>query len=234
MNAAWAHGMGQEFTKTQVFAKHGFNSKGKLKMSKICAYMIAPAILAMALATAGTASATIITFEGQSNTIYNNPIVRGGFLIGNVASDEQHFHEIDSTQYGLTSNGTGVLLNDRNTRIFVADQLGGVFTLGSVDVATAASNNPGLSILVEGFLNGLSVGTLSTTFGSAFTTLSGSSLGTVDRLVFDGIGSGGGFELDNLTLNAASGPGSIPEPVSLALFGIGLAGLAAARKRQAV
>jgi hypothetical protein len=199
-------------------------------MTKICTCILAPAALAMSLA-AGSASATLITFEGQANSIYNAPIARDGFLIGNVAGDEQHFHEIDSTQYGLTSNGTGVLLNDRNTRIFVEDALGGVFSLGSVDVATAANNGPGLSILIEGFLNGVSVGTLSTTFGAGFTTLSGVSLGTVDRLVFDGFGGAGGFEMDNLSLNAAVE--SVPEPVSLGLFGIGLAGLAAARRKRA-
>lgn len=190
---------------------------------------IAQAVIAISFGISGVASATVITFEGQANLIYDTPIVRSGFLIGNVAGDEQHFHEIDSTQYGLASNGTGVLLNDRDTRIFVENEFGSSFWLGSVDVAASFNNNPGYAINVEGFLHGSSVGTVSTVFGNSFITLSGLSLGAVDRLVFDGIGNQGGFELDNLTLT----PSNVPVPAAAWLLGSGLLGLIGVARRKA-
>ncbi len=147
------------------------------------------------------AASTVIEFEGASNTVYNAPIVRSGFIIGNVIGDEQHFHEVDSTLYGLPSNGTGVLLNDRDTRIFVEEESTMTFTLERVDVASALNNNPAVGLTVEGFLNDVSTGILQVdVLGDAYTQLDGTSLGTVDRLVFDGFGDRGGFVLDNLAL----------------------------------
>ena len=74
-------------------------------------------LVALGLLTgASAAGAVTVTFEGQSNAIYNAPITRSGFDFGNVAGDEQHFHEIDSTQFGLASNGTGVPLPDASKK----------------------------------------------------------------------------------------------------------------------
>jgi len=168
-----------------------------------------------------------ITFEGQFNTIYGSPITRSGFDIGNPIGQEQHFHEITSTQFGLPNNGTGVLLNDRDTQIFVVPNGGAgfsLFSLVSVDVASALGNSPANDLLITGFLNNVPTGSiLVSPLGNGYTTVNGASLGIVDRLVFDGQGGGGGFVLDNLTLNNA--PAAVPEPASLALFG--LAGLTA-------
>lgn len=173
---------------------------------------------------AGMANATLITFEGHNNTIYNAPITRLGFDIGNPAGQLQHFHEITSTQYGLPSNGTGVLLNDRDTEIFIMQNGGGAFTLGSVDVASALNNNPAMGITIEGFFNNVSTGLISLgTLGAGYTTLLGNSLGIVDKLIFDGIGERGGFIIDNLALNEGS---PVPEPATMLLLGFGLLGLA--------
>lgn len=195
---------------------------------------IASTILAAGV-TFQAQAVTIITFEGQANTIYNAPITRSGFNIGNVAGDEQHFHEIASNNFGLTSNGTGVLLNDRDTRIFVVDQFAATFTLGTVDVATAANNSPAVGITIEGFLNNVSTGFVTlANMGNGFTTLNGAALGTVDRLVFDGTGGAGGFEIDNLTLNAPAAAVPEPETYAMMLAGLGLLGVAARRRKQKV
>lgn len=180
---------------------------------------------------AAPASAALLTFEGQANTIYNAPIVRDGFTVGNVAGDEQHFHEIDSNGFGLPSNGTGVMLNDRDTRIFV-EAVGLLdFSLTSVDVASALNNLPAIGIEIEGFLDGVSKGVITLgALGGGYTTLLGAALGTVDRLVFDGIGGGGGFVLDNLALGDAVN--GTPEPLSLALVLSALAAGAGVRRAR--
>lgn len=189
-------------------------------------------LLAAGFATMGMApaQAVTLTFEGQFNTIYNAPITRDGFEVGNPAGQEQHFHEIDSTQFGLSSNGTGVLLNDRDTQIFLQAVGGGAFDLTSFDIATAANNNPAPSFTATGYLDGSVVGTVSGSLGG-FATWSG--LSGVDYVVFDGIGGLGGFELDNIVLNEAA-PGGVPEPAAWALMitGFGLAGASLRNRRQ--
>ena len=177
----------------------------------------------------GMANAAVITFEGQANTEYYAPITRLGFDIGNVVGQEQHFHEVTSTLYSLPNNGTGVLLNDRDTQIFVEANGGATFTLTSVDVASATGNNPAVGLTIEGFNNSISTGLITlTTLGTGYTTLFGNALGLVDTIIFDGIGGAGGFVLDNLALNERA----VPVPATLLLFGTGLAGLAGSRIRR--
>ena len=181
-------------------------------------------------ALAASSNAAIITFEGQSNTIYTAPITRSGFDIGNVAGDEQHFHEITSTDFSLPNNGTGVLLNDRDTRIFVVMNGGGTFAFNSVDVAESTGNSPGTGLIISGFLSNVLVGTINLGIDGTYDSISGASLGTVDRLEFDGTGGGGGFVLDNLDVGEASG---VPEPSTMLLAGLGLLSVVIARRKRA-
>lgn len=181
-------------------------------------------IASLALGAATQAHAVVITFEGHSNSIYNAPITRSGFVVGNVAGDEQHFHEITSTNFGLPNNGTGVLLNDRDSRIFVTESAASVFSLVNVDVAAALNNSPAIGLTISGFLNNVLTGTVTiNSLGSGYTTLSGAALGNVDRLVFDGFGNGGGFVVDNLNLGGANS--NVPDHGATASL-LGLAAIA--------
>ena len=189
-------------------------------------------LVALGLLTgASAAGAVTVTFEGQSNAIYNAPITRSGFDFGNVAGDEQHFHEIDSTQFGLASNGTGVLLNDRDSRIFTRASDLSSFSLTSIDVATAFSGGSATSLTIQGFLNNVLTGTVSISSLGQFQTVSGSAFGTVDYLVFDGTGGDGGFELDNAVFGAVTA--AVPEPASWALMIVGFGMVGGALRRRA-
>lgn len=97
---------------------------------------------------------TILTFEGQENTIYSSPITRSGFVIGNVAGQEQHFHEISGPGYSVPGSTSGVFMNDRDTQSFLQALDGSAFTLSSFDIASYF----GQSYTVTGFLGGQQVG----------------------------------------------------------------------------
>lgn len=193
----------------------------------------------LAAMAAHAQAATIITFEGQSNTIYNAPITRSGFDIGNPVGQEQHFHEIDSTTFSgfVPNNGTGVLYNDRNTDIFVVSSVAATFSLTSVDVATDLNGGSGgaTTLAITGFLNGSQTGQVLVNLDQSglYSLVLGGSLGTIDRLVFDGTGNNGGFTLDNLTLDGAIVANGVPEPSTVASLGLaGLIGLAARFRRR--
>jgi hypothetical protein len=193
-------------------------------------FLIAAAITLAATTTAPALAVTTLTFEGQANTIYGAPITRSGFELGNPAGQEQHFHEIDSTQFGLASNGTGVLLNDRDTDIFLQKAGGGTFTLTSVDVASALNNNAGTGITIKGYLASVLTGTITISNLSQFQNALGTALGTVDYVTFDG--TNGGFELDNIVLDGAVVPGAVPESSTwfLMIAGFGLVGATMRRR----
>lgn len=201
-------------------------------MMSFKAFLIATTVAAAATLSGAASAATILTFEGQANTVYNDPITRSGYVLGNVAGQEQHFHEIASTNFGLASNGTGVLMNDRDTEILLQSASGSSFVLSSFDIAASLNNLPGSTFSVTGLLNGVTVGTITGSLGSQFATIAGFS-SAVDSVIFDGLGNGGGFELDNIALDVPL-TGAAPEPSTWAMMGIGFGvmGFALRRKRK--
>lgn len=188
-----------------------------------------------AMLIAVPASAAVLTFEGVPNTIYTAAINRSGYTIANGPTDEQHFHEIDSTAFPgfVVSNGTGVLYNDRDTTIVMTQVGGGRFTLGNFDASsTGASNGTVASLLsVSAFVNNILTTSLNFAISdSGFLSYNGAGLGSFDRLEFTANGQGG-FQLDNVSLSPATG--AVPEASTWAMLiaGFGLVGAAKRRRR---
>lgn len=183
-----------------------------------------------ALGFASAARAVVIDFNGEpSDTIYNAPIVRSGFTIGLPPDTFQHFHIM--SHYTISGNPPGFLLNDSNYDLIVAS--GGTFTLTDVDLALdPGRTGPASALTVSGFLNNVLTGTISVqAVPTSFTRVNGSTLGTVDRLVFSNP-TRQGFALDNLQLNGAATPA--PDAGSTAsLTGLALIAIAALRRRLA-
>jgi hypothetical protein len=191
-------------------------------MKKITRIALAAVLAAMVPQTAH--AQTTLTFEGQENTIYSSPITRSGFVIGNVAGQEQHFHEISGPSYSVPGSTSGVFMNDRDTQSFLQAIDGSAFTLSSFDIASYF----GQSFTATGFLGGQQVGSISGSLGS-LTTTSGFGA-SVDRVVFDGIGGDGGFALDNIVLNSPMAA-AVPEPGTWALMLFGFGGIGTALRR---
>lgn len=191
---------------------------------------VATLIAALFSVSASAATSTTLTFEGQYNAQYDNTtIVRDGYEIGIVSGFEQHFHEITSNDYGLTSNGTGILLVDRPTQLYIKSSDLSDFQLNSFDSSWYSGSG---TIKVIGYRDGSEVGNFSIGASmNGWTTQSGLSLGSVDYLVFDGTAqtSGWGQQLDNIKLVAAPVPE--PETYALMLAGIGMVGFIRSRRK---
>jgi hypothetical protein len=180
------------------------------------------------------ASASPIDFEDLGvavGTQLNPPSgvgqVSNGFLIApgpiNTGLDDLHFHNMDS--YG-DNGGTNVGTHDD---LVITVNGGGIFAVYAFDFE-GFSQEFGVEV-VGTFDGGGTISQIINPDGDANTYQTFALLGftNLSSIAFNYLGDGSiGFFLDNIVVDA---PRVVPEPGSLALLGLGLAGLARMRRK---
>ena len=185
-------------------------------------------LLAMA---AGSAQATVITFDGIPNS---NDIIAPGYS----GLQWNNFLVLDGVNHGAS----GYTLSAISPNNVAFNGFGGPATFSSASAFTfnsayiTAAWNDGLQLTVTGSLNGVQVDTTTFTVNTSGSTLETFNWSNIDSVTFTSFGgtpnpnftgSGEHFAMDNLTINA-----TVPEPSTVFLLGLGLLGLMATARRK--
>ena len=196
-------------------------------MNKLEKKVLAASILAIATIMPFHAQATTLTFDDFSN-LQTIPDGYGGLNWVNFGAFD--------TRVGVPSGYINGLISPYNTLFNKSGRPANFssstpFTFYSAYL-TAAWNN-GLTLAVTGYLADQIVDYRTITLNTSGPTFEVFNWTNVDRVNFVSFGgtpagySGNGiqFALDNLTITA-----EVPEPTTIAIFGLGMLGVAAARR----
>lgn len=184
--------------------------------------------LLIALAGTSAANATTITFDSleQSGNGYQSMITytESGFLLdshGNFASAQQQTAGWYAGSASLFNNGGGATTT-------LTKVGGGAFALNEISLArVSTSYAPGATVSFTGNVNGGGTVFQSFVVGSALAFNNFSFTGFNNLNSVSWVQAAPYHQFDNIVLDG----GTVPEPATLALFGLALAGFAVARRK---
>lgn len=187
--------------------------------------LIARLMLSMtAIVLASSVSATVITFDDHPNVAQNSWGAIGTYDGFTFKGGNDRLDWIDTVgsywNYGAVSGDFTMLNNYGGTGVITAAN-GSDFTFDGLWAETwgrASARNA----YIEGYNNGALVWVSTIVLNPTFSYFDGMS-GGIDELRLN---FGNFFLVDNLALNESQ----VPEPASLSLFGLALAGLVVARR----
>lgn len=196
-------------------------------------------VLALTLAgvLAGPATADVITFSGlggSNASPFPASYTEGIFTVTPVSGTVLQGISIGAPAPSVLGGPVGVGSVVTST-IEVTRTGGGLFTFEGLDLTSV---NGGTSFTLAGFLGGSPTFSQAVNQPSSFTTFSSitaaSGSQAFDRLRITGVPGGGtsSFNIDNIRATAVSPP-PVPEPATLAVFGLLAAGGVAGWRRRA-